>query len=249
MGIFGPYKCAYCGRTFRGFNWRIKNGRDICGDCKDILNKEMPYEKWHKMGITQIRAYFKEKERLEAQKECSLCGRPFGAADLYKFVLKDGAQICYSCGESVRIVRPVFCTEEYDSLKEKYSFASDDPLKEMTLDDVKAAQLEADTERRGRQDKFGPCKGAFIVDDVIRVPGEKDREVHRIWGRCVLGSASANSLAKVVRREKPYFIQIDKVEPLEYNKKAQVLSEGHGGALVASDDVSFIYPGDVLYFE
>ena len=36
---------------------------------------------------------------------------------------------------------------------------------------------------------------------------------------------------------------------LEYNKKAQVLSEGHGGALVASDDVSFIYPGDVLYFE
>ena len=66
MGFLGHYKCALCGNDCRGLRWTIKNGKELCGQCHDRLEKEMPYDKWHRMTITQIREYFADKEMLDS---------------------------------------------------------------------------------------------------------------------------------------------------------------------------------------
>ena len=245
MGIFGPFKCAYCGRTFRGISWKIKNGKVICGQCHDMLSKDRPRDEWRRMTITQIREYYNEKARLEAQSACSYCKKAFDSSDIYKIVLKDKSQICYKCAESLRAAYGVFCTEEKKGYDE-FVPAFDDPLKELTLEDLPAAFRAAEEERRKRQERYGIHKGVFVVDDVARIYDKEESERHVIWGRQVLGSIAVGEVLCVKRREMPFYITVSKLMLPNYNEKAKALSEGHDGGIETPDDVSFIYPGDVL---
>ena len=245
MGVFGPIKCAYCGRTFRGLRWNIKNGKVVCSQCYDRLNKDRPYDEWRRMTITQIREYYSEKTRLDAQSACSYCKRPFDSSDIYKIVLKDKSQICYKCSESLRVAFRVFCTEEKKGYDE-FVPAFDDPLKELGLDDLPAAFSFAEEERRIRQEKYGSHKGVFVVDDVARIYDKEESERHVIWGRQILGSIGPGEVLCVKRREMPYYITVSRLLLPKYNEKAKILSEGHDGGIEVPDDVSFVYPGDVL---
>ena len=148
--------------------WTVKYGKEICGQCHDRLEKEMPYDKWHRMNITQIRQYCKEKERIAAQKECSFCGRAFDKSDIYKTVLKDNSLICYKCTESMRLAKPVLLTSAYHSISGQFEDTFSDPIKELTIDDVPWAQKDAAEERERRIAKYGDHKGVFIVDDVTK---------------------------------------------------------------------------------
>ena len=216
----------------------------MCSVCHELLSEEIPDKKWQKMTISQIREHFKEKERLAGIKECAFCGKPFGDADAEAVVLKDGSKVCRCCVDSIRIVRPVFCTEEYDSSKGEYLFASDDPLKEMTLEDFPAAKEAADAERAARTAKYGEHKAVFSVDDVVRCGDREDS--HIIRGRVLLGSLAASDRLSVNRKECPYFFEISEVKPMEYDKDKKVLAEGHGGSLLINGEVSCVYPGDIL---
>lgn len=249
MGLFGPFKCAYCGNTFRGLSFNIKNGKVVCGKCYDELCKYLPYDEWRKMGITQIRELTEEKARLAAQKQCSYCGKPFDAGDIYKLVLKDKSQICYSCVEKLRVGFRVFCTEEKQSGTGEFVPAFDDPVKELTLGDLPSAMEFAEAERRSRREKYGDFKSVFIVDDVIRIKDRNDIQQHIIWGRQVLGSTARGDVLCVKRREMPYYISVSDLKLPKYNDKAERLLEGHDGGLEAAEDVSFIYPGDILTIE
>ena len=246
MGLFGPFTCANCGRTFRGISWDIKNGKVVCGECYDELSKESPYEEWKKKTMTQLREERSEKARLEAQSACSYCGKTFDMWDIYKLVLKDKSQICYECMEKLRVGFPVFCTEEKKSSTGEFVPAFDDPLKELTLADIPAAMTFAEEERTRRLKKYGAHKGVFVVDDVVRSKDQNGQELHTIWGRQVLGSVIGGDVLCVRRREMPYFIEVSKVVQQKFNDKAKSLNEGHDGGLEVPGDVSFIYPGDIL---
>ena len=249
MGIFGPFKCAYCGRTFKGLSWDIKNGKVVCGKCYDELSKLKPYNEWHKMTITQIKEFTEEKARLVAQKECSYCGKPFDASDICKLVLKDKSQICSSCVEKLRMGFRVFCTEEKQSDTGQFVPAFDDPITELTLSDLPSAMEFAEAEHKARLEKYGDCKSVFIVDDVIRIKDRNDIQQHIIWGRQVLGSTGRGDVLCIKRREMPYYISVSDLKLPKYNEKAERLLEGHDGGLEVPEDVSFIYPGDILIIE
>ena len=245
MGAFGPFKCAYCGRTFRGLSWKIKNGKVVCGQCCGMFKKDWPYDEWRKLSITQIREHYDEKARLDSQTTCSYCGKPFDSSDIYKIVLKDKSQICYKCAEGLRVAFRVFCTEEKKGYDE-FVPAFDDPLAELTLDDLPAAFGFAEEERRIRQERYGMHNGVFVVDDVARIKDKDGSERHVIWGRQVLGSTAPGEVLCVKRREMPYYITVSKLLFPKYNEKAKILSEGHDGGLEVPDDVSFVYSGDAL---
>ena len=246
MGFLGPYKCALCGRSCMGLRWTIKNGKELCGQCHDRLEKEMPYDKWHRMTITQIREYFADKEMLDSRTECAFCGSKLGKDEAGRMVLKDKNVICGKCAESMRIVKPVYMTIEPDGYDD-YKDVAEDPMKELTLDDVPWVQKDAAEEREKRIAKYGRHKAVFIVDDVTRYFKEPD--AHQVYGRVVLGRIDRDDTLCVRRREGTYRKLVTWIDPLEYNKKAKCLSEGHEGNLMILGDVSFIYPGDVLTVE
>ena len=247
MGIFGPFTCAYCGNIFRGLKWSVKGGKCVCGQCYDKFSKDRPYEEWKKSTIAQIKAYYEDKQQVAAQGECAFCGHVFDASDIYTYVLKDRKKICYGCAEKVRIVCPVYCTEDYDTAKYEYVPAVEDPLEKLELKELFGVLQNADAERKKRAEQYGSHKAVFIVDDVMRYNKAPDKaEAHRIFGRAVLGRIDPGDRVCVQRREGPRFIDVTSVDCQEYNKKAKSLSEGHDGALAVSGDVSFIYPGDVL---
>ena len=246
MGLLGPFKCAFCGKEFRGLRWSIKIGKEVCGGCYDKLHKEFSGNKWQRMTITQIREHFAEKDRLEAQKECSFCGRRFDDSDIYKTILKDKSLICYKCTESMRLVKPVLNTVKYKN-DEGYTDVSEDPVKELTIEDIPWVQKEAAEERERRTALYGDHKAVFVVDDVTRYFKEPD--AHQVFGRVVLGRIDTGDTLCVKRREGVYRKVVTWIDPLEYNKKAKSLSEGHDGNLMILGDVTFIYPGDVLTVE
>ena len=244
MGIFGPFTCAYCGREHKVLTWPIKGGRSVCGKCYELLTKEMSGSKWQHMTIDQIRSYMADRDPSKAEGNCPLCGKPFTVQGPYTFRLGDKSRICSSCAESVRIVSPVFCTMKTGSNYEPEE-AAVDPLAELTLKDIPLLQEKAEGERAARREKYGAHKGVFVVDDVTRYFEEKD--AHRIWGRTVLGKIEKDDIITVRRREGDYSRVVTWVDPLKYNEKSKSLSEGHCGALMVLGDVSFIYPGDVLF--
>ena len=246
MGILSPFKCAYCGGEYRLLSWSIKGGKCVCGQCYDMLTKELPGVKWQGMTINQIRQRMADKERLDNQDCCSLCKKPFKADDPYSFILKDKTKICYRCGESTRLAIPVFCTIK---LGKDYEFeeAAIDPLDELSLADIPAIQEKAAKERAGLTEKYGKHKGVFVVDDVTRY--FKEQDAHQIWGKTVLGRIDKDDMLTVKRREGDYTKIVTWIDPMKYNEKAKGLLEGHCGALMVLGDVSFIYPGDVLTVE
>ena len=240
------FKCALCGNECRGLRWDIKNEKKVCSECRRRLDKEMPYAEWHKLNITQIREYFAEKERIDSQECCSFCGKKFDESDVYKTVLKDKAVLCGKCTESMRIVKPVRISVQDDG-DGGFKDAADDPLPELTLDDVPWVQKEAAEERERRVAKYGSHKAVFVVDDVTKYYKEED--AHQVYGRVVLGRIDKGDTLMVRRREGAYRKIVTWIDPLEYNKKASCLSEGHEGNLMILGDVSFIYPGDILTVE
>ena len=85
------------------------------------------------------------------------------------------------------------------------------------------------------------------MDDVTKYIKEPD--AHQVYGRTVLGSIDKGDELCVRRREGVYRKTVTWIDPLEYNKDAKSLLEGHEGNLMILGDVSFIYPGDVLIVE
>ena len=246
MGRTVPNKCALCGSDAPGRRWRVKGSKYICKECHDRLNVEIGYVKWSNMNFTEIKNYLSDKDRLSTQKTCSFCGQKLSGNDLFRKLLKDKSVLCGKCAESMRIVRPVFLTVKSDG-GYGYETAADDPMKELTLEDVPWVQKEAAEERERRVAKYGNHKAVFVVDDVTKY--KKEEDTHEIYGRVMLGRIDKGDTLRVKRREGEYRKVVDKINPPEYLKKSPYLPEGHEGNLMVSGDVSFIYPGDVLVVE
>ena len=117
----------------------------------------------------------------------------------------------------------------------------------MTLQELEEAKKEAEAERERRTAEYGEHKAVFIVDDVTRY--FKEAGAHQLWGRVLLGRIDKGDMLCVKRREGNYHVEVTWIDPLEYNKKSEYLSEGHPGALMLLGDVSFIYPGDIITVE
>ena len=245
MGIFGPFDCAYCGRHFHGLSWAIKGRKVVCGICHDKFTKDMPESKWQKMTARQLKEYYAEKDRLDAQSECSYCGRTFDESDVYKFVLKDSGKICYRCAESMRITNPVYYTDEYDSGAGEVKPVQDDPILSLTLEEIPDAIKAAEKERGRRLQLYGDRHAVFIVDDVTR-SYDSEEETHIVWGRMLLGKINAGDTVFVRHREGEYRLKTEKLELRKYNEKATALTEGHDGGLHIKGDVSFVYSGDII---
>ena len=243
MGVF---KCALCGTECRGRRWTVKGGKKICAECSKKLDKEWKYSEWSKMSISRIKTFFDEKELIASHGTCSFCGGRIDPDSANNMVLSDKSVICGSCVESMRLAKPVFVTVEHGPGYE-YKEAADDPMPELTLQDVPWVQKEAAEERERRIEKYGSHKAVFVVDDVTKY--QKADDAHQIYGRVVLGRIDKGDTLRVRRREGEYRKVVDWIDPQEFNKKARYLSEGYDGNLMVQGDVSFIYPGDVLTVE
>ena len=246
MGRSNPFKCALCGNETVGRRFGIKGSRYICLDCRKKLDKYMPYLEWSKKSSSELKKYLSEKELIASQKTCSFCGGRIDPDDAGNMVLKDKSVICAGCVESMRLAKPVFVTVERGPGYE-YKEAADDPVPELTLEDVPWVQKEAAEERERRVAKYGSHKAVFIVDDVTKY--QKAEDSHQIYGRVVLGRIDKGDTLRVHRREGEYRRVVAWIDPQEFNKKAKYLSEGYDGNLMVQGDVSFIYPGDVLTVE
>ena len=246
MSSSQPYKCAVCGSDAPGRRYRIKGSKYICRDCRTKLDKDLSSGEWSRMNAAELKEFLSDKERLSMQKTCSFCGKDISADDMHKILLKDRSVLCGNCAGSMRIVRPVFNTVKSDG-SGGYEPAADDPLKELTLEDVPWVQKEAAEERERRIARYGAHKAVFVVDDVTRYEDEDD--AHEIYGTAVLGCIEKGDTLHIKRREGEYSKVVERIDPLEYDKKAVSLTEGSEGNLLVKGDVSFIYPGDVLTTE
>ena len=243
MGVF---KCDLCGNVCRGHRWSVKGSKKVCEQCRKKLDKVMKYSEWRLLSITQIKKILAEKELIASQKTCSFCGGRIDPDDAGNMVLKDKSVLCGKCVDSMRLAKPVFVTVERGAGYE-YKEAAEDPVPELTLEDVPWVQKEAAEERERRVEKYGSHKAVFIVDDVTRY--QKAEDSHQIYGRVVLGRIDKGDTLRVKRSEGEYRRIVSWIDPQEFNKKAKYLSEGYDGNLMVQGDVSFIYPGDVLTVE
>ena len=242
----GTFKCDLCRNECRGRRWPVKGSKKVCEDCRKRLDKDMEYSEWRLLGITQLREHLSERDLIDSHKTCSFCGERLSASDAHRTALKDKSVLCGKCVDSMRLAKPVFVTVERGSGYE-YKDVADDPLPELTLEDVPWVQKEAAEERERRIAQYGDHKAVFIVDDVTRY--KKADDAHQVFGRVVLGRIDKGDTLRIKRREGEYRKIVTWIDPLEYNKKAGYLSEGHDGNLMILGDVSFIYPGDVLTVE
>lgn len=246
MRMIGSFKCAVCGNEASGQRFSIKGSKHICLDCRKKLDKYMSYVEWNRLSAAEIKKFLSDHNRLETQQACSFCGDKLSAKDPYKALLKDKSVLCGKCAEGMRIVKPVYLTVKSNG-GYGYEPAADDPIMELTIEDVPWVQKDAAEERERRLAKYGDHKAVFVVDDVTKFMKEDD--THEIYGRVMLGRIDKGDTLRVKRREGEYRKVVNKINKPEYNKKTSYLTEGHEGNLMVSGDVSFIYPGDVLVVE
>jgi len=203
--------------------------------------------------------------------QCVLCGAEVSGSENDAVTLRDKGRICNQCAAGIRMVWPVVVDlgkeHHFTHGMPAYNHSDTisvmvDSLENAAAEDVRAAVAEAERIREAYRAKYGEVKGLFLVDTVLRESHLKNKggvvtnseemervfakKLHIIRGRCVYGQVHTDDAFEVARREKTYsFRPYDLGEGKVPSAKLR-LTEGRYGEYYFMDDVSCVYPGDMM---
>ena len=203
--------------------------------------------------------------------QCVICGKDVSGDGNDAVTLSDKGRICRDCAAGIRMVWPTVSDEakEHHITRGMPAYNHTDiidvlvdSLENATTDNVRAAVAEAETIREEYRAKYGDVKGLFLVDTVLRESHVQNKsglvknseelervfakQLHIIRGRCVYGQVHTDDTFEVARREKTYFFKPYDLGEGKFPDAKLRLPEGRYGEYYFMDDVSCIYPGDMM---
>ena len=216
---------------------------------------------------------------------CSICSReieiaPLGEPDgvfagWQNVVLKDGNAVCSTCTESVRILYPLRNSKTFvesgsrfgyietrgkSSPKKGWINALVDPLEELTLEEFKQAQIDAENAAKTMAARFPGARAAAEADFTYRHHTASARTNHKTlysdkkeYVTCVkvlFGEIRAGDTVSIAHKDREYTAKVEEVWFWNYldspHRAIDKAFAGTTAALWFHQDVPFIYPGDIL---
>ena len=208
----------------------------------------------------------------ESESQCVICGQNVSGSGDDAVTLADKGRVCNTCAAGIRMVFPL----EYDIGEEHhfirnmpeydrtdYFSVALDALEKATTEECQAAVAEAETIRADYRERYGDVKGIFLVDTVLREnhlesknglissdPTKLTRvfskQLHIIRGRCVYGNVHTDDTFEVTRREKTYSFKPYDLGKGKVPEAKRTVFEGRYGEYYFTEDVSCVYPGDLM---
>ena len=218
-------------------------------------------------------------------KVCSICGKALSASpardpgEVFSgwpdVALKDGNMVCSDCAEKVRILYPLRSSKRF--LESETRFGSSfihgksvtgrgwlnvlvDPLEELTLEEFKQAQGDAEKAAQTQASRFPGAKAAAEADFIYRHhvtavrTGEKtkysDEQQYVACVKVLFGDIRPGDVVCISHKDREYSAKVEEVWFWNYLDTAQRAIDkafaGTTAALWFHQDVPFIYPGDIL---
>jgi len=216
---------------------------------------------------------------------CSICGKTIVPAPVYEpdgyfkgwteVKLKDGNLVCKDCAEKVRIVYPLRSSKMFVESSSRFgsSFihgkhvagrgwinALTDPLEELTLDEFRQAQGDAEQAAQAMAARFPGAKAAAEADLTYRhhvkdggtelKPQYSDKKEFVSCVKVLFGEIRPGDVVSVFHKDREYSAKVADVWFWNYLDSPQLPVEkafaGTTAGLWFHEDVPFIYPGDVL---
>ncbi len=216
---------------------------------------------------------------------CSICGKTFNASPArdpgeafsgwQDVALKDGNMVCSDCAEKVRILYPLRSSKKF--LESAVRFGSSfihgkdvtgrgwinvlvDPLEELTLEQFKQAQSDADEAAEALAARFPGAKAAAEADFTYRhhvkaggtdqKPKYSDKKEHVTCVKVLFGEIKPGDIVSVSHKDREYTAKVEEVWFWNYLDSPQrAIDKAFAGTTVGlwfHQDVPFIYPGDIL---
>ena len=216
---------------------------------------------------------------------CCICGKKINvgpARDPGKVfsgwpdvALKDGNMVCSDCAEKVRILDPLRSSKRF--LESAARFGSSfihgkgvtgrgwinalvDPLEELTLEEFKQAQSDAEQAAQALAARFRGAKAAAEADFSYRHhvksggsdmrPQYSDKKEYVTCVKVLFGEIKPGDIVSVSHKDREYTAKVEEVWFWNYLDSPQRAIDkafaGTTAGLWFHQDVPFIYPGDIL---
>ena len=233
-----PDTCPVCGKKLSKFNSLELIDSRICMDCASKARDEMPgttFDEIATMRLAKISAALNKTELKGGRTDSS---GTFHSADNLRIAFP--------------LIRTLVPIPGEDGFKNKYI----DPLDSLSEEELKAASEKASAKREAVTAKYGVHKAIFEVDDIEKAYytrkgiSRQYRNEYRISGRILIGNITLGDIAEVKRRDcqKSFKVKgLGSYPFLTADKKE--LKEGSEGTIIAQGDISFVYPGDILFID
>ena len=216
---------------------------------------------------------------------CSICGKivklgPALESDgvfagWQDVALKDGNMVCSGCAEKVRIIFPLRNSKRFVESGSRFGYTETrgksapkrgwinalvDPLEELTLEEFKQAQSDAESAVQLMSAKFPGAKAAAEADFTYRHHVVSAGTTHKTlysdkkeFVTCVkvlYGEIRPGDIVSIAHKDREYTAKVEEVWFWNYLDTAQRAIDkafaGMTAALWFHQDVPFIYPGDIL---
>ncbi|MBQ3404969.1 MAG: hypothetical protein IJG63_06095 [Oscillospiraceae bacterium] len=216
---------------------------------------------------------------------CSICGKTINVSPVqdpgYAFsgwpnvTLKDGNMVCSDCAEKVRILYPLRSSKRFMESETRFgsSFIHGksvtgkgwlnvltDPLEELTLEEFKQAQIDAEKAAQDMAARLPGAKAAAEADFTYRhhvksggtdiKPHYSDKKEYVVCVKVLYGEICPGDVVSVSHRDREYTAKVEEVWFWNYLDSPQRAIDkafaGTTAALWFHQDVPFIYPGDIL---
>ena len=216
---------------------------------------------------------------------CSICGKTINVSPApdpgYVFpgwqdvALKDGNMVCSDCAEKVRILYPLRSSKRF--LESETRFGSSlihgkhvtgrgwlnvlaDPLEELTLEEFRQAQSNAEKAAQTQASRFPGAKSAAEADFIYRhhvraggtdqKPNYSDKKEYVACVKVLFGEIRPGDVVSITHKDREYSAKVEEVWFWNYLDSPQRAIDkafaGTTAGLWFHQDVPFIYPGDIL---
>ena len=218
-------------------------------------------------------------------KICNICGKTLNASparDLGEafsgwqdVTLKDGNMVCSDCAEKTRILYPLRSSKKFLESAIRFGISSIhgksvigrgwinvlvDPLEELTLEEFKKAQSDAEQTIQDMASRFPGARAAAEVDFTYRhhvksggtdlKPQYSDKREYVTCVKVLYGEIKAGDIVSVSHKDREYTAKVEEVWFWNYLDIPQRAIDrafaGTTAGLWFHQDVPFIYPGDIL---
>ena len=203
---------------------------------------------------------------------CISCGKAIAEKDAGAVTLKDGQRVCGDCADETRILYPwrytkVRTQSHVATFAGKETYYEDtvaglrfDPLSEMTAEQFRAALAESRKAAEARAAQYAGAKAVIEADHVKRyfpnIGSEQNPKYstkHKffgVFGKIVHGQLFPGAELTVSHRDRDFSARVEEVQSWDGSSGAgaPVGKAGTGTlvCMIVRQDMSFVYPGDML---
>ncbi len=213
---------------------------------------------------------------------CGICGETIHASPVWDpgevfsgwrdVALKDGNMVCSGCAEKVRILYPLRSSKKFLESATRFGVSAKgltgrgwinalvDPLEELTLEEFKQAQSDADRAVQALAARFRGTKAAAEADFTYRHhvksggTGQNtrysDKKEYVTCVKVLFGEIKPGDIVCVSHKDREYTAKVEEVWFWNYLDSPQRAIDkafaGTTAGLWFHQDVPFIYPGDIL---